>query len=58
MDNEEFDLKEIIVTWICYSVVLICSFLIYEIIHKTIGVEDKFFCTFSIVVYTQILIIK
>ena len=56
-NNEEFDLIEIIVTWICYSVVLVCSFLISELIHITIGVEDTFLGTFSIVVSTQILII-
>lgn len=56
-NNEEFDLIEIIVTWICYSVALICSFLISELIHIVLGVEDTLFGTFSITVVTQFLTI-
>lgn len=57
MNNEEFDLIEIIVTWICYSVTLICSFLISELIHIVLGVEDTLFGAFSIIVVTQFLTI-
>lgn len=56
-NNEEFDLIEIIVTWICYSVALICSFLISELIHIILGVEDTLFGTFSIIIVTQFLTI-
>lgn len=56
-NNEEFDLIEIIVTWICYSVVLVCSFLISESIHIVLGVGNTLFGTFSIIVVTQFLTI-
>lgn len=56
-NNEEFNLIEIIVTWICYSVALICSFLISELIHIVLGIEDTLFGVFSIIIVTQFLTI-
>lgn len=55
--NENYDLKEVIVTWICYSVVLICSFLISELIHMAIGISNTIIGALSIVLVTQILVL-